>query len=138
MRNKKELIAFLTIISAIALSVCSTFAMTVQSVERVEKPKSAVGSNQVKPAYLFSWTNRQLRTSQGAFFLSDGVEIVNKTGLDKNEISRQKNRRLFNLLKKLVRSLALLSFQILNKMGEGNRPETNAQISLNDLDSGVC
>ena len=99
MKNIKGLITFLVFLSVITLSVCGAFAMTVQSVERVQTPQPAVGVEQVEPVYLLSWTNSQLSTTQGTFYLTNGIKVINKSGLDQDEIALQENPPIVQFIK---------------------------------------
>lgn len=108
MEDIKRLVALLVLLSAIPLTVCCSFAMTVESVERAQNPRPAAGAGQAKPVYLLDWTNNQLRTNQGTFFLSKNIKVINKSGLDKDEIASQENPPVVQFIKKSGRVIEVV------------------------------
>ncbi len=73
--------------------------MKVQSVQRAQTSQSAVGVEGVEAVYLLRWDDRILSTSKGNIFLTNNVKIINKTGLDPDELFLQDNSPIVRLVK---------------------------------------
>jgi len=110
MNNTNVQLTCLVSLSIITFTVCDTFAMTVQSVERAQRPQPAISSEQGEAIYLLSWTDNQLRTTQGTYSITKDINVINRSGLNKDEIFQQDSRPIVQFKEELGKIVQIIIF----------------------------
>ncbi|MCF6265372.1 MAG: hypothetical protein L3J57_02360 [Desulfuromusa sp.] len=68
-----------------------TFAMTVESSVNVQASATNVKARKNTVVYLLSWQDNKMVTTNGTFYLSTDITVINHSGLGKEDVALQKN-----------------------------------------------
>ncbi len=95
---KKILLAVSILLLIAGLHPININAITIVSTKDVQESKPAMKVTQSNTVYLLNWQDNKLLTTKGTF-LTNGIQIVNESGIEKDKISLQKKPLLIKFIK---------------------------------------
>ena len=99
------------VIVCVGLFAFDVFAMTLDAQEKTQPVGSTVKVKRNSVVYLLSWQGDKLVTTNGTFYLSSDIKIVNQTGLKKEDVARLQNKPIvqFSKVGRQIKTVTILS-----------------------------
>ena len=109
---KKIIIRYLIVLvfCFVAVLGADAFAMTVDSSKNVQAGDPSTKAVKSDVVYLLSWQDNKMVTSKGTFYLSTDITVINKSGLEPEDITLQKNPPIVQIDKagRQIRTITIL------------------------------